>query len=154
MMPGSNLTTGNITPQTGQQSHNRDFNYRIPPGWSPEHDHIYSFRAYMTDIGIWIMLTDLQPYQQAAAIVMRLGGAAREYCRMITPQELMQGGQIAGQAVDPVTYVLGTLHQRFSQLEEESRMVAMTEMLAFARKPNEPANSLLARYDTVRPIKS
>ena len=61
---------------TGNQ---RDFNYRIPPSWSPEQEHNYSFRAYMTDIALWIMLTDLQPHQQCAAIVMRLGGAAREW---------------------------------------------------------------------------
>ena len=64
---------------------NRDFNYRIPPAWSPEHENSYSFRAYLTDISIWVMLTDLQPNQQCAAIVMRLGGAAREMAIMISP---------------------------------------------------------------------
>jgi len=64
---------------------NRDFNYRIPPAWSPEHENSYSFRAYLTDISIWVMLTDLQPHQQCAAIVMRLGGAAREMAIMISP---------------------------------------------------------------------
>ena len=54
-----------------------DFNYRVPPWWNPEHEREYSFRAYMTDLAIWVMLTDLQPHQQAAAIVMRLGGSAR-----------------------------------------------------------------------------
>ena len=46
---------------------NRDFNYRIPPAWSPEGERNYSFRAYMADISIWIMLTDLQPHQQPSA---------------------------------------------------------------------------------------
>ena len=69
----------------------RDFNYRIPPSWSPENESTYSFRAYMTDMSIWIMLTDLQPHQQCASIVMRLGGAAREMARMISPQEMMHG---------------------------------------------------------------
>ena len=64
------------------------------------------------------MLTDLQPHQQAAAIVMRLGGSAREMARMITPQELMNGGVQNGVLVDPVTYLLGALHARFSALEE------------------------------------
>jgi hypothetical protein len=52
------------------------------------------------------MLTDLQPAQQAAAIVMRLGGSARELVRSITPDEIMHGGQINGVQVDPVTYVV------------------------------------------------
>ena len=60
----------------------RDFNYRIPPAWSPEQEHTYSFRAYMTDVSQWIMLTDLAPHQQAAALVMRLGGSAREMARI------------------------------------------------------------------------
>ena len=90
----------------------RDFNYRIPPSWSPEHDHSYSFRAYMTDIALWVMLTDLQPHQQCAAIIMHLGGAARDMARMVTPQELMNGGVRNGVALDPVTYLLAALQER------------------------------------------
>ena len=127
-----------------------NFNYRIPPSWSPEHETSYSFRAYMTDISLWIMLTDLQPHQQCAAIIMRLGGAAREMARMITPQEMAQGGVLNGIAVDPVTYLLSALHARFAALEEESRLTSMIEMLAFARRPGETINALLARYETVR----
>ena len=128
----------------------RDFNYRIPPAWSPDMEHTYSFRAYMTDISIWVMLTDLLPHQQAAAIVMRLGGAAREMARMITPQELTVGGIRNGVQMDPVTYLLAGIHARFAALEEESRLSCMTEMLAFQRKPHESINALLARYEIVR----
>ena len=65
-----------MMPNLGSGSGN--FNYRIPPAWSPETDHTYSFRAFMTDISLWIMLTDLRPEQQCAAIIMRLGGGARD----------------------------------------------------------------------------
>ena len=137
---------------SGGSGGSRDFNYRIPPAWSPENEHHYSFRAYMTDISQWIILTDLQPHQQCAALIMRLGGAAREMARMITPQEMYHGGSFepGGEVVDPVTYLLGSLHARFSALEEESSITAMTEMMAFARRPGEHINSLLARYETVR----
>ena len=121
----------------GQAGASRDFNYRIPPSWSPENEANYSFRAWMTDITIWVMLTDLRPHQQAAAIVMQLGGSAKEQGRMMSPQEIMHGGILNGVQVDPVTYLLGGLHAKFSALEEESRLTAMTEMLAFARKPGE-----------------
>ena len=108
----------------------------------------------MTDIALWIMLTDLQPHQQCAAIVMRLGGAAREMARMLTPHEMMHGGpphhNPHGPPVDPVTFLLGALHQRFSALEEESRLTCTMELMAFARKPGENVNSLLSRYETVR----
>eukprot|EP00974_Lingulodinium_polyedra_P092580 8969908-Lingulodinium_polyedra.AAC.1 len=73
------------------------------------------------------MLTDLQPHQQCAAIVMRLGGAAREMARVISPPEMMNGGVLNGAQVDPVTFLLGTLHQGFSALEEESRLTCMLE---------------------------
>ena len=106
----------------------------------------------MTDISVWVMLTDLQPHQQCAALIMRLDGSAREMAHMITPQEMYHGGSFepGGEIVDPVTYLLGSLHARFSALEEESSITAMTEMLAFARRPGENVNSLLARYETVR----
>eukprot|EP00974_Lingulodinium_polyedra_P129193 11209158-Lingulodinium_polyedra.AAC.1 len=96
------------------------------------------------------MLTDLQPHQQCAAIVMRLGGAAREMARMISPQEMMNGGLMNGVQVDPVKYLLGSLHARFSALEEESRLACVLELLAFSRRPGENINDLLARCDTVR----
>ena len=128
----------------------RDFNYRIPPAWSPEMESSYSFRAYMTDLSLWIMLTDLLPHQQTAAIILRLGGAAKEMARMISPQEMVNGGAINGVQVDLVTYLLAGLHTRFAALEEESRLSCMTEMLAFARKPGENINAVLARYETVR----
>ena len=112
---------------TQHTMHQRDFNYRVPPYWSPEIEHTYSFRAYMTDIALWVMLTDLQPMQQCAAIITRLGGAAREMARMLTPHEIANGGppynDPNGPPVDAVTFLLGALHQRFCALEEESPYV-------------------------------
>ena len=70
------------------------------------------------------MLTDLQPAQQAAAIVMRLGGAARELVRSITPDEILNGGQINGVQVDPITYIVAGLQQRFAMLDDEHRLAS------------------------------
>ena len=122
-----------MVPGLGGGSRTENFNYRIPPSWSPENDSNYSFRAYMTDISLWVMLTDMAPHQQCAAIIMRLGGQARELARMISPQEIVAGGMRDGQLLDPVTYLLGALQSRFANLEEETRLHSMTEMLAFAR---------------------
>ncbi len=104
----------------------------------------------MTDISLWVMLTDLQPHQQCAVITMRLGGSAREMARMITPQEMMFGGARNGVNMDPMTYLLGALQLRFADLEEESRLSSMTEMLAFTRRTGESINALLARHEIVR----
>ena len=127
-----------------------DVHHRIPPAWSPEGDSQYSFRSFMTDLSLWVMLTDLQPHQQCAAIILRLGGSARELARSITPQEVLRGGNRNGVPMDPVTYMLAALHSRFAALDEESRLGSMTEMLAFTRKPDESVSAVLARYEVVR----
>ncbi len=77
----------------GSAGANRDFNYRIPPGWDPAGEANYSFRAWHTDLRQWIILTDLQPAQQAAAIISRLQGTARELTRNMTSDEIMHGGE-------------------------------------------------------------
>jgi hypothetical protein len=80
------------------------------------------------------MLTDVQPAQQAAAIVMRLGGAARELVRSITPDEIMNGGIVNGMPVDPFTYIVAGLQNRFALLDDHHRLAAMTQLLAFSRR--------------------
>ena len=104
----------------------------------------------MTDISLCVMLTDLAPSQQCAAIIMRLGGQARELARMVSPQEIMSGRWHDGVLLDPVTYLLGAPQLWFACLEEEMRLQSMTEMLACARRSGENINALLARYEVVR----
>ena len=96
------------------------------------------------------MITDLTPRQQAAAIIMRLTGAARDQARCITLQEITQGGVINGVQLDPVAYILAGLEMKFGQLRDEARIAAMTEFSAFSRKPNESINALLSRFEVVR----
>ena len=142
-----------MMPQGGPQGggDGSPVSYRVPPHWSPDRESRgYSFRNYITDLTLWIMLTDLAPHQQAAAIIMRLGGSAREMARTITPQEIIQGGVVNGVQLDPVSYIIHGLHTRFAQLGEESRLVAMTEMMSFHRLPNESINDVLTRYEVVR----
>ncbi len=94
-----------------------------------------------------VMPTDLQPYQQCAAIVTRLEGAARETARTISPQEILTGGIRSGLQLDPVTYLLASLQERFAAVGEEARLACATEMLAFSRRPGESINTLLARFE-------
>ena len=127
-----------------------EFNHRRPPSWGPEMERTYSYRAYVTDLMHWVMLTDLLPHQQAAAILMRLTGAARELTRTMTGDEILNGAMYEGGWHDPVGYILAGLRARFGQLDEETRLAAMTEMLAFIRHPNENINQLLDRFQLVR----
>ena len=47
---------------------------------------------------------------------MRLGGAAGEFVRSITPDEILNGGVINGVQVDPIIYIVAGLQQRFAML--------------------------------------
>ena len=88
---------------------NGGFNYRQPPYWAPEQNQSYSFRAYVTDLTLWCMFTELQPHQQAVAIITRLGGVAGEMARLLHPHEIANGGVINGQQLDLVTYLVSKL---------------------------------------------
>ena len=131
-------------------NNNSEFNHRRPPAWGPEMESVYSFRAYVTDLMHWVLLTDLQPHQQAAAILMRLQGSARELARTISGPEILNGGVYEGVQYDPVSFIIAGLRGRYGQLDEETRMAAMTEMLAFSRHPQETINMVLSRFELVR----
>ena len=96
------------------------------------------------------MLADLEPHQQVAAVVMRLGGAGREMVRGIIPQELAAGGAINGAQYGPVSYIDVGLQQRFARLDDENRLLAMTQLLAFQRRRGEGVNGVRPRSDVVR----
>ena len=53
-------------------------------------------------------------------------------------------------AVDPLTFLMHALQERFGNLGEEVRVQAVTELMSFNRKGNEPIDSLLVRFDSVR----
>ena len=57
---------------------------------------------------------------------------------------------MAGQQVDPVTFLLSQLAQHFAQLGEEQRFHAMGEFMTFHRKSNEGIDALISRYMTMR----
>ena len=129
---------------------NSTFNDRVPPEWGPEADRRVSFRAWQTDVALWSYLTNLEPHQQCAAIIMRLTGAAREQARTLTDHEIRNGGVMGGVQLDPVGYLMAGREMRFGQLDEETRMAAMNEFMAFARRRHENINEVLSRFELVR----
>ena len=65
-------------------------------------------------------------------------------------QELTQGGNIGGQHLDPVTFLLTQLAAHYAPFGEEQRVSGMTELMSFHRLPNERTDALVARYRTLR----
>ena len=111
----------------------------------------YPFRFWSQDLLNWAILNnDIEPPRQAAAVLMEPRGSAQEFAREIPPQIILQGGMVGGVMVDPLTYVVTHLAERFAVLGDESRISAMTELMMFQRRQNETIDALLSRLDLVR----
>jgi len=145
MVPGA---THGGNPQGGGTGRR---NVRDPPGWNPEREHSYSYRNWSQDILAWSLLCpDMDAPQQTAAVVLQLQGPARELARNLSWTNLTQGGQINGQQVDPLTFLMSHLATHFAPLGEESRLQALTELLNFNRHNHESIDGLLSRFMTLR----
>ena len=123
---------------------------KVPPSYDPRFEHKYSFRQYMKDMQHWVLYTDLQPHQQAVAILHNLDGAAHDLISQLSPAELYAGATVNGSQLDPVSHILLLLHQRFAQQDLVTRMSAMSEMLNFRRLHNEAIGSTLTRFEVAR----
>ena len=125
-----------------------DSNNRVPPSWGPDSETTYSFEHYSQDVLLWTMVTDLQPYQQCAALISRLRGGARELARHMQANEMLNGGIVNGVQVDSVTLLFHALQQRYAPMSEETRLVALTNIMTFHRRQGERINDLLTRFET------
>eukprot|EP00959_Pyramimonas_sp_CCMP1952_P427265 8948371-Pyramimonas_sp.AAC.1 len=64
---------------------------KVPPAWSPDWSSIYPFRRWLRDVTLWGIATELPEGAQGAAVVLRLGGAVREFTDDLDAQILQQG---------------------------------------------------------------
>eukprot|EP00974_Lingulodinium_polyedra_P054595 5250929-Lingulodinium_polyedra.AAC.1 len=82
---------------------------------------------------MWSAATDLQPNQQAPAVVLRLGGAARQVAREIPVAQLQAGAMVdAGdgngpQAVGGLHLLMMMLSRAFAPLAEEASLRAIND---------------------------
>ena len=97
------------------------------------------------------MVTDLAPYQQVAAVILRLSGAAKDLARTRVPNEVLnEGVSPSGVQLDPLSYLVVGLHARFAPLGDETRLQTMADLLSFGRRNGEGINQALTRYGIVR----
>ena len=121
--------------------------HRAPPSWSPEQAQAYPFRTWTQDLQIWsIAHVDIPPAQQAANIIMQLGGAARELVRNMSYDQIAHGGMIGGVQQDPVTFLVAQLATNYAPLGEETRLTAMTELMQFRKNQGETIDNLITRF--------
>ena len=122
-----------------------------PPSWGPEMARSYPFRTYARDVLIWsVAVADWDPSRKAAALCMKLTGAALSFSRQLPPAALIQGGRVNGVAMDPLTYLIHSLSERFGMLGEESIIGSMSDLMTFQRQRGEDIDTLLTRFDEIR----
>ena len=116
---------------------------KTPPSWDPSDEERYPFRHWLADLTLWSAATELGVPQQAPAVVLRLGGAARLLARDIPVGQLQNGAVVdlndgnGQQHVTGMALLMIILGRAFSPLPEESSLRAINDMLAFTRHGSE-----------------
>ena len=130
---------------------------KVPPYWAPDLEKRgYPFRIWVQDIGVWAASTELGVQVQGGAVVQRLGGVARDFCREIPLGVLRDGRQefdaTSGLQVDVtgLQFLLRGLQRRFGEEELDASIQAAVELLTFRRLDGETIDNVLGRYELVR----
>eukprot|EP00971_Amphidinium_carterae_P292035 5797397-Amphidinium_carterae.1 len=128
---------------------------KIPPAWDPSWETRYSFRQWHRDILLWAAATDVPTQAQAAAICMRLGGAAKELTKELD-MNIIQNGMVVdlGDGNGPVqlngvAVVLRGLSKRFAPADGEQSVRALANVMSFQVLPNESIDEVLSRFEVV-----
>ena len=115
------------------------WNQKVPPQWNCEVKHHYTLRHYAGDIILWSMTTDLYPHQQVAAVINRLGGAARDVCRGLTMNEICTGAPIPslGCASNRLLTFWPACKPNMDRCRKEQRLAFAHAIMGFRRARNE-----------------
>ena len=99
---------------------------------------------------LWSIYTQLEPARKAAAFIMRLQGSAREFANNMPPHTVIHGGIVNGVQVEPTSFLMHALAERYAALGEEASLDAMAAFMNFDALPGERVDELLIRFDNVR----
>ena len=64
----------------------------------------------------------------------------------MTAQQLTQNGQVNGQQLDPLTFILAQIAMHYGPLGEKQLLQKMNDLLTFHRKRGESSETLLTRF--------
>eukprot|EP00959_Pyramimonas_sp_CCMP1952_P445759 9332950-Pyramimonas_sp.AAC.1 len=65
---------------------------KVPPAWGSRWQRFYPFKTWARNVVWWALACELPETAQGAAIIIRLGGVARELCSTLDPQTVRDGG--------------------------------------------------------------
>ena len=100
--------------------------------------HHYIFSAWAIYIQLWTMLTDRNPGQQCAVVILQLEGAAMDLTRGFNAQIIAHGGTIDGTQLDPLSYLLVGLYSRCAPFDMETQLIAAAEFTGLRPLPPTP----------------
>ena len=86
--------------------------------------------------------------QQTAAVVLQLECPARDMAQNLSWENLTQGGNIDGQPVDPLTFLM-SLAASFAPQGEKAWLAALTELLNFTKHARESIDTLSSSFMTL-----
>ncbi len=107
---------------------------------------------------MWAMSCDLKEEQKAPAVVLQLGGLAREIARDLNPESLQNGEVMdyhdgrGGQQRTGIEVLLRGLALRFAPLEVDVEVAtqAVTALFQFRKRQGEAIDDYLTRFDLTR----
>ncbi len=67
---------------------------KVPPAWDPSWERSYPFKAWIRDISMWSLATDLSAAQQCASVILRLGGTARDLASNMNENQVAHGDNV------------------------------------------------------------
>eukprot|EP00435_Cladocopium_sp_Y103_P048882 s594_g14.t1 len=125
---------------------------KCPPSWCVERNHIYTLRAWISDLVLWASATELDAARHGPIAALQVQGSAKELIRELTPQQLQHGDvdPVTGQQLTGLMLLVTVLARRYAPLEAENTTKSIAEFLAFRRQPGETIDSLLVRFDILR----
>ena len=125
---------------------------KVPPAWSVERNHHYSFRSWVSDLVLWSSATEIDPRRQGPVAALQVQGSAKELVKEITPQQLRDGDvdQLTGQHLTGLMLLVTVLARRYAPLDAENSTKAISEFLGFRRMPGETVDGVLVRYEVLR----
>ena len=110
---------------------------KVPPAWDNKWQKFYPFKQWMRNVIWWAMSTEVPENAQGAAVILRLGGEARELCDTLEPNIVRDGAmrdlgdglgirQVSGLAV-----IIRGLQRQFGPLDVETHTKSVAELFAF-----------------------
>ena len=127
---------------------------KVPPSWSIERNHIYSLRAWISDLVPWASASDLEAVRHGPIAALQVQGSAvsEGACNELTPHHLQHGDidPMTGQQLTGLMLLVTVLGRRYAPLEAENVTKSIAEFLSFRRMPGESIDSTLVRFDILR----